>query len=106
MRALALRVAWLEGAVTGQAPCYVRFPSYCFAPGSIGSHLSRRATHSSYVGARSVGEASNTPSWIAISSVPSETPNNADPQRGQKCRTTVVAFGPATKLDGVDGKPV
>jgi hypothetical protein len=24
--------------------------------------------------------------------VPSETPNNADPQRGQKCRATVVAF--------------
>jgi hypothetical protein len=59
-------------------------------PVSTGIHFSRRATHNSYVGAKSVGAASNVPSEIAIS--PSQTPNSGDPQDGQKCRATVAAF--------------
>jgi hypothetical protein len=59
-------------------------------PVSTGIHVSRRATHNSYVGAQSVGAASNAPSEIAIS--PSQTPNSGDPQDGQKCRATVAAF--------------
>jgi hypothetical protein len=59
-------------------------------PVSTGIHFSRRATHNSYVGAKSVGAASNAPSEIAIS--PSQTPNSGDPQDGQKCRATVAAF--------------
>ncbi len=77
----------------GGARCpHARFPLYCLVPVSTGIHFSRRATHNSYVGAKSVGAGSNAPSLISISPVPSETPNSADPQDGQKCRASVAAF--------------
>ena len=61
---------------------HARFPLYCLVPVSMGIHFSRRATHNSYVGAKSVGAASNAPSEIATS--PSQTPNSGDPHDGQE----------------------